>query len=79
MTATEARRAFSALLDAVESGDTVTIERAGRPVAKVSPVSRSNGRSLKDVVSLGVDDGFMADVNGIRDLLDGDQTSWPDA
>ena len=38
-TATEASRNFADLLDAVEAGESVTITRAGRPVAEIRQVS----------------------------------------
>ncbi|MBK8458271.1 MAG: type II toxin-antitoxin system prevent-host-death family antitoxin [Phyllobacteriaceae bacterium] len=38
MAATEAKQRFSSVLADVERGETVTIERRGRPVARIVPV-----------------------------------------
>src|SRR5262249_9696297 len=46
-TATEASRHFSALLDAVERGETVTIMRGSHPVAEIGPARRRTGADLK--------------------------------
>lgn len=46
ITATEASRGFSDLLDAVERGETVTITRNGTPVAIFGPPRRRTGRDL---------------------------------
>src|SRR2546430_1192525 len=40
MTATEASRHFSDLLDAVERGETITIVRGSHPVAEIGPARR---------------------------------------
>src|SRR6185312_12374668 len=40
MTATEASRHFSDLLDAVERGETITIVRGNHPVAEIGPAHR---------------------------------------
>lgn len=47
MTATEASRRFSDLLDAVERGETVTIVRGGHPVAEIGPANRRTGADLR--------------------------------
>jgi prevent-host-death family protein len=47
MTASEASRNFSALLDSVEQGETVLITRSGRRVAQIAPTPTANGRALK--------------------------------
>jgi len=39
---TEAKAQFSSLIDKVEKGETVTIGRAGRPVAKIVPFEKSD-------------------------------------
>ena len=43
MTATEASRHFSDLLDAVERGETITIIRGSHPVAEIGPAHRRTG------------------------------------
>src|SRR5689334_11732060 len=47
MTATEASRHFSDLLDAVERGETIIIVRGGHPVAAIGPAHRCTGASLR--------------------------------
>jgi prevent-host-death family protein len=45
MTATEASRGFSALLDRVErDGEAVTITRDGRPIAEIAPASQATAK-----------------------------------
>jgi len=46
MTATDASRGFSDLLDAVERGETVKITRGGEAVAEIAPARRKTGRDL---------------------------------
>src|SRR5580704_6928062 len=47
MTATEASRHFSDLLDAVERGETITIVRGNHPVAEIGPAHRRTGADLR--------------------------------
>jgi prevent-host-death family protein len=47
MTATEASRHFSDLLDAVEHGEKVTIMRGNHPVAEIGPAHRRTGADLR--------------------------------
>jgi prevent-host-death family protein len=51
MTATEASRHFSELLDAVEHGETVTIVRGNHPVAEVGPARHRTGADLRAALS----------------------------
>lgn len=46
MTATEASRGFSDLLDAVERGEVVTVTRGGHVVAEIRPAAGKTGRDL---------------------------------
>ena len=47
MTATEASRHFSDLLDAVERGETITIIRGSHAVAEIGPAHRRTGADLR--------------------------------
>lgn len=47
MTATEASRHFSDLLDAVERGETIMIVRGSHPVAEIGPAHRRTGADLR--------------------------------
>jgi prevent-host-death family protein len=51
MTATEASRHFSDLLDRVERGETVTIVRGNHPVAEIGPARHRSGADLRTALS----------------------------
>lgn len=80
MTASEAARRFSAVLDGADHGETVVITRGGRRVAMIVPAPRANGRAVTEVLArwrgrLGADDDFAANVAAAGDAptdLDGD-------
>ncbi|GAA1419339.1 type II toxin-antitoxin system prevent-host-death family antitoxin [Agrococcus citreus] len=79
ISATEASRRFSELLDAIEAGDTVTVTRGNRRIAEIRPVRRRTGRDLR--AALGdippPDDRFVADIAGaIEDLTDEGTDPW---
>ncbi|OZM84301.1 hypothetical protein CFP66_02925 [Pseudonocardia sp. MH-G8] len=50
MSASEAARNFSAVLDATEKGETIVVTRSGRRVALIAPAPRANGAALSDVL-----------------------------
>jgi antitoxin (DNA-binding transcriptional repressor) of toxin-antitoxin stability system len=50
ITASEASRNFSALLDAIEAGETVAVTRGGRRVASFSPAPPSSGDAFAEVL-----------------------------
>jgi prevent-host-death family protein len=50
ITATEASRRFSDLLDAIEAGETITITRGNVPVAEIGPAHRRTGADLRAVL-----------------------------
>jgi prevent-host-death family protein len=83
ITATHASRGFSDVLDAVERGDTITITRAGIPVAEIRPVAVRSGRALAaalDELGASLDDAFEADIGAATDLLTSDEGDpWRDA
>ena len=66
VTATEASRRFSELLDAIEAGETVTVTRGNQPVAEIRPARRRTGRDLRDAIAQipPPDDGFAAAITG---------------
>lgn len=71
VTATEASRHFSELLDAIESGQTVTVTRGNRPVAEIRPPRRRTGRDLREALAAlaPLDGDFAATVSEVvRDL-----------
>ncbi|MCI2417048.1 type II toxin-antitoxin system prevent-host-death family antitoxin [Saccharopolyspora sp. K220] len=77
ITATEAGRNFSALLDEAERGETIVVTRGGVRVATFSPAWRSNGAALLEVFrrwrESGVaDDDFASRVADVREAVDED-------
>lgn len=65
MSATEASRNFSDLLDLVEAGETVRITRGHDLVAEVGPVHRRSGAELEAAL-------LAADLPPLDDDLEGD-------
>ncbi len=82
MTATEASRNFSALLDAIEQGETVTIVRGNLPVAEIGPARRRTGADLSAALD-GIpapDDRFADDISAAVALLETERGDpWADA
>ena len=50
MTASEASRNFSALLDAIERGETIAVTRNGARVATIAPSARTNGEAFAEIL-----------------------------
>lgn len=86
ITATEASRTFSALLDEVEQGGSATITRGGRQIARVVPLLEPSGDALLDLLdrragpSSGMDDAFAERVADVRTSTrtDLDVDPWQD-
>ncbi len=79
MSATEASRRFSDLLDAVEAGEIITIHRGNRPVAEVRPIVRRRGRDLNDALRdlAPPDERFAQDIaDAIGDLIPDEEDPW---
>ncbi len=76
MTATEASRNFSGLLDAIERGETVTITRGHHVVAEIRPARRRTGADLRVALEHipPPDDRFAEDIAGALDLISGEGT-----
>ncbi len=71
MTATEASRNFSDLLDAIERGETVIITRGRLPVAEIRPAKRRTGADLRAALE-GIpppDDRFADDIASALALI----------
>jgi prevent-host-death family protein len=82
MTATEASRNFSDLLDAIERGETVTITRGNHPVAEIGPAHRRTGADLRAALAdvPAPDDGFGKDIAAALALLETERGDpWADA
>ena len=74
ITATEASRNFSDLLDAIERGETVTITRGHHAIAEIRPARRRTGAdlwaALEDIPP--PDERFADDIAGALALLTGE-------
>lgn len=71
ITATEASRRFSDLLDAVERGETITITRGNQAVAEIGRARRRTGADLRTALA-GIgppDDDFATDIAGALALI----------
>jgi prevent-host-death family protein len=82
ITATEASRHFSDLLDAVERGETVTIMRGSRPVAEIGPARRRTGADLKAALvgTMPPDDAFARSISEAMSMVTLEENDpWADA
>lgn len=82
MSASEASRNFSSLLDSAEHGETIVVTRAGRRVALIVPVPRANGAALREVFSRwqnnpALDDAFAAQVDAAKHAVSADLDTNP--
>lgn len=62
ITATEAARRFSAILDASSRGETFEVMRGGEHVATIMPPHRANGGAIIDAYSAREPDPDFADA-----------------
>ncbi len=71
ITATEASRNFSDLLDAIERGETVTITRGHHVVAEIRPARRRTGADLRTALEPipPPDDRFTEDIASALALI----------
>jgi prevent-host-death family protein len=71
VTATEAARQFSELLDAVEhDGERFTITRHGKPVAHIEPAARGQGTAFKDLLRRNrPDPAWAEELADLRELV----------
>lgn len=80
MTASEASRHFSTVLDEAEHGETIIVTRGGRRVATIGPASAANGAALRKLArswSAPDDPDFATDIRDIRAAVDGgDEDPW---
>lgn len=76
MTATEASRNFSDLLDAIERGETITITRGRHPVAEIAPARQRTGADLRAALAdtRPPDDRFADDIGDALALLTTEET-----
>jgi len=78
ITATEAARTFSDVLDAVEHGhESFRISRGGKPVARLVPAEVASGRAAKDLLLRHrPDDRLASDLAGVHSLLVTEERDW---
>jgi antitoxin (DNA-binding transcriptional repressor) of toxin-antitoxin stability system len=78
LTATEAARRFSDLLDRVErDGETFLVERRGRAVASIAPAAAVSGRVVKDLLRVQpADAGWTRELAELRAGLEPEVRSW---
>lgn len=82
ISATEASRRFSDLLDAIERGETVTITRGNRPIAEIRPAHRRTGRDLRAALAetSPPDERFESEIAEALTYVANDRTDpWADA
>ena len=72
VSATDAARHFSDLLDSVEhDGERYTIVRHGKAIAQIEPVARGRGAEAKELLRrYRPDRGWAGELAEIRDLLE---------
>ena len=81
MTATEAARSFSDVLNRVAAGDVVEVTRSGAPVAVIGPprprtLSAERFRALMASAPR-PDEAFAADLAAVRDSTGSPAEPWP--
>jgi prevent-host-death family protein len=78
LTATDAARRFSELLDAVERrGETFLVVRHGRAVARIEPARAANGKAVKELLrSAPPDPGWADELRELRASLAVEDRPW---
>lgn len=84
ITAAEASRNFSAVLDRAEHGETITIVRHGRTVATIAPAPKRTGRTLRHALEntdvTPFDEDYESDIASAMSLVsDEPRDPWADA
>jgi antitoxin (DNA-binding transcriptional repressor) of toxin-antitoxin stability system len=80
LSATDASRRFSELLDSVErSGESFVVMRHGRAVATIGPTQGGAGKALKDALRTNRPDGAWAgELRELREGLEPVTDPWRD-
>jgi prevent-host-death family protein len=78
LSATEAARQFSDVLDQVErTGETFVVERRGRAVASIAPAAAVSGRTLKELVrSRDADPTWPKELAELRGSVEPEERRW---
>lgn len=82
ISASEASRNFSRVLDSAEHGERVVITRAGRRVAVIGPAPEANGAALRQVFdrwrgNAALDDAFAANVAAAQEAVSAEEDADP--
>lgn len=81
MTATEAARSFSDVLNRVAAGEEVEITRAGAPVATIAPVRTRllSAERFRELIATAPapDDEFADDLRALRGTIAAPDEPWP--
>ena len=83
ITASEASRNFSTVLDSVEHGETIVVTRAGRRIASIAPAPAASGAAFNAVLArwreaAALDDAFAEHIAAARAAasVDVDANPW---
>jgi prevent-host-death family protein len=78
LSATEAARQFSDVLDQVErDGETFVVERRGRPVASIAPAAATSGRALKELMrAQRPDPDWARELEELRASMEREDRRW---
>jgi prevent-host-death family protein len=78
ISATDAARNFSDLLDAVEHDhQSFQVTRGGRAVARIAPLEAASGRAVKDLLHRpAADPGWAEDLAELRSMLVTEDRDW---
>jgi prevent-host-death family protein len=78
LSATDAARRFSDVLDAVErGGESFLVVRRGRPVARIEPARAANGKLVKELLrSHPADRRWASELHELRAGLVVEDRSW---
>lgn len=81
MTATDAARGFSDLLNRVLAGEEIEVTRAGAPVAMITPPTgrRLSAERFRELVATApaADEDFAAELRSLREAVGPPEQAWP--
>lgn len=80
LSATDASRRFSEVLDNVErAGESYVVVRHGRAVATIGPAGGGTGKALKEVLRTNrPDDGWAGELRELREGMESVTDPWRD-
>jgi antitoxin (DNA-binding transcriptional repressor) of toxin-antitoxin stability system len=79
VSATDAARGFSDVLDAVEhANETFVVTRSGRTIALITPAPAARGRAVKTILRRHRPDrAWISELRELRGLVDTEDRPWP--